>query len=145
MESKTAVETSHKRPFIIWVLCILLGSLVLMGWVRVQQAIQSWDLVASLVSQLFPVYLVISGTIWGLAALPAVAGLLFKFKRARTFTWGAAIFYPLSYWLEKAILVKSPTGSTNTVFDTGVTILWFVFVGISLYLPASQAYLKGEN
>lgn len=145
MKSKTAIDKRRKRPFILWVLCLLFIALAVLGWIRVQQAIQSWALEESLLGQFLPLYLTISGGLWGIAAIPATIGLFMRFQRARAITWGAALFYPLTYWLEKILLVKSPTGFTNWLFDVGVTILWLLLVGVVLYLPASQAYLKGEN
>ena len=132
-----------KRPLLILLLCVILAGLCIFGWIRFQQAIQEWSLEAALVSPLLPIYLTLSGAFWGLAGVPAIIGLWKPSRWALSVTWFVAIFYPLTFWLEKTLLLKSPTRLVNWQFDAGVTILWLLFVTLALHLPNNRRYLRG--
>ena len=145
MKVNSAINKKAKRPFIILALCLIFLVPIILGWIRVQQAIQNWNLAQSLVGSFLTGYTLVSGVLWGLIAIPAVVGLWLHTPWARWVAWVAAIFYLFTYWLEKIFLVKSPTQWTNWPFDAGITILLLFFVSLALYLPASQKYLEGEQ
>ncbi len=132
-----------KRPFLILLLCLVYAGWVVFGWIRVQQAVQNWSLETSLLGQFFPFYSVVSGVAWGLAGAPAIAGLWMRLKWARPAAWAAAIFYPLTFWVEKILVLQSPTKLTNWPFDAGVTMIWLLCVALALHLKSSREFLKG--
>lgn len=137
------INKKPKRPFLILLVCLVYAGLVVFGWVRVQQAVQNWSLETSLLGQFFPFYSVVSGAAWGLAGAPAIASLWLRLRWARPAAWTAAIFYPLTFWLEKVLVLQSPTKFTNWPFDAGVTIIWLLFVALALHLKSNREFLKG--
>jgi hypothetical protein len=136
-------DKKPKRPFLILLLCLVYAGLVVFGWIRVQQAVQNWSLEATLLGQFFPFYSVVSGAAWGLAGALAVAGLWMRLGWGMPAAWAAAIFYPLTFWLEKVLVLQSPTKLTNWPFEAGVTIAWLLFVALTLHLKSSREFLKG--
>jgi len=134
----------RRHPLVILFLCLIFAVLLASGWIRFHQAIQEWSLEAALVSPLLPYYSTFSGALWGLAGIPVIIGLWKPFRWAVLAAWVTAIFYPLTFWLEKIWLLKSPTRMVNWQFDAGVTILWFTFVALAVYLPGSLRYLRGN-
>ena len=133
-----------KHPFLILLLCLVYAGLVVFGWIRVQQAVRNWSLETDLLGQFFPFYSVISGAAWGLAGAPAMAALWMRLRWAGPAAWATAIFYPLTFWIEKVLVLQSPTKMTDWPFDAGVTIVWLVFVALALNLRSSRQYLKSR-
>ncbi len=135
-------QKKNKQPLILGVISLVFAGLVVFGWIRVQQAVQNWSLETNLLGQLFPYYSVISGAAWGLAGAPAMAALWMRLRWARPVAWAAAIFYPLTFWIEKVLVLQSPTKLTNWPFDAGVSIAWLLFVALGLNLNSSRKFLK---
>ena len=133
-----------KRPFLIVLLCLVFAAGVVFGWIRAEQAVQNWKLEADLVGSWMPIYSVTSGALWGLAGAPAIAGLWRRLWWARRAAWAAAFFYPLSFWLEKVLVLQSPERLTNWPFDAGATLFWLIFVALALRLKSSRQFLIGK-
>jgi hypothetical protein len=131
-----------KRPFILWVLILVFAGLAVFGWIRAEQAVQNWSLEAALLSQFLPIYSIISGTAWGLAGMLATAGLWLRLRWAVLAAWAAALFYPITFWLEKVLVLQSPTRLTNWPFEAGVSIFWLLFVALGLHLKSSREFIK---
>ena len=121
-----------KRPFRILLLCLIFAGLAVFGVIRVQQSLQTWTLSATLAGFYFPIYALVSGAFWSLAGIIGLVGLWTRQRWASTGAWGAAIFYPAAYWLEKIAVLKSPTRFTNWPFAAGVTVFWLLFVFVVL-------------
>ena len=131
-----------KRPFLVLLMCLVFAGLVVFGWIRVQQAAQNWSLEALLLGQSMPVYSVISGAAWGLAGAFPAAGLWMRLKWAVPAAWTAALFYTITFWLEKVLVLQSPTKLTNWPFDAGVTVIWLGLVALALHLKSSREFLN---
>jgi hypothetical protein len=130
---------SRRRPFFVSILAVIFVLLAAAGWLRFQQALSAWSLLASLGVWPGPLYLVLSGAAWGAPGLPAAWGLWLGRKWAARTAWIAAGFYPLSFWLDRLFIARGPGARTGEPFWLGVTLLWLVFV----WLVLRTRYLRG--
>ena len=130
------------RPFWLAILAVLFLLLVAAGWLRFAQAWQSWDLLVKIGVKPGPLYLLLGGAAWGLVGLLAAVGLWFGWRGVIGATWVAAVFYPLTYWLDHLLIAHAPEVLTAWPFALVVTVLWLGFVLINLNRPASRRFLK---
>ena len=59
--------------------------------------------------------------------------------------WVGAFFFPLAYWLEQFILVRSLIDWVNWPFMLGLSLLWLLLVILTLTLRSNRAYLAKEK
>jgi hypothetical protein len=124
---------------------VIFLALSLLGWVRLGQGLAGWSLQVELLGRPLAGYLVLSGLLWGLLGL-LVAGLLWRrSEMAIPAAWAGSIVYPLAYWLERFLLVRSPEEWTNWPFMLGATLLWLLLAGWTLVRRQTRAYLAKEE
>ena len=102
-----------------WVRLLIGGLLVmsLTGFVRCQQSIANWEWLRSLGMSPGPLYLAISGGLWGSISLAAGLGLWFKKEWAYSFTRAAVTVLILTGWLEKLLFSRTEDAWTNLPFS----------------------------
>jgi hypothetical protein len=130
------------RPFWLSVLAVLFLLLVAAGWLRFAEAWRFWDLLAKFAEKPGPLYLLLGGAAWGLAGLPAAIGLWFGWRWAIRVAWIAAVFYPLTYWLDRLLIDRAPQALTAWPFSLVVTLLWLGFVFINLRSRNAQRFCR---
>ncbi len=108
---------------------LLLG---VMGWLRVGQALPLWRILESLQVWPGPLYLVVSGAVWGLFGLVAAVVVWIGFRWARSFTIAAALLLALSYWFDRLFLVQSDAARANLPFALIMTVVLLVFTFATL-------------
>ena len=140
--NKQASPTSNviqHRPFLLSLISWSFIFIILTAWLRFFGAIVNSSFITSLgmVPEL-PVYLMLSGFIWGIIGLPAVWGLWRRRPWTLKAIWAAAIVYALSYWLERIFLWED---TKNWLFMLVVTIVWLLIIIWALKLTSSQRFL----
>lgn len=123
-----------------WLALFFLAGIVL-GWLRVGQAVENRVLLDTYAGWPLSLYLVISGGLWGAAGLPALWGLVFQPAGARRVVWAAVLFYPLSYWLDRLLVGRSEEARTAYPFMAAVTLAWLVFC----YFTLRDKKIRGER
>lgn len=68
-----------------------------------------------------PLYLAITGGLWGIAGILAAVWLLRGRLWSRLVGFSVVLFYVLTYWIDRLFFAQSPGVSTNTVFSLLVT------------------------
>ena len=138
-------ETSTPRPSLLKLLQSVFLGLSVLGWVRLGQALAGWNLQVELLGRPLVYYLVLSGLLWGLLGL-LVAGLLWRRSElAIPAAWAGSILFPLAFWLERFLLVRSPEDWSNWPFMLGLTLLWLLLAVVTLARRQTQAYLAKEE
>jgi hypothetical protein len=122
--NSTRYHKPPNRPFLLSTIRNILLGLSIIGWVRMSQAI---------------------GAIWGLCGLVVTVLLLRRSHRAIHAAWIGAIFYPLAFWLERFLLVRSPQDHLNWPFMLGLTLIWLAMVTITLQRRSTRVYLAKEK
>jgi hypothetical protein len=131
-----------RRPFLVTLLALIFLGLVVSGWVRLEQAIQHGALLVSFGGAGLPVYVGISGFIWGAIGLPVIWALWRRATWGYLGVWMGALAYPLLYWLDHFFASHSPVGLANWIFAAGMSIAWLLFVWFTISRPGMHAYLR---
>ncbi len=127
------------RPFLLSLVSWTFIFIILMAWLRFFGAISNSSFITLLgMRPELPIYLMLSGFIWGLIGLPVVWGLWRRRPWTLKAVWVAAIFYALSYWLERIFLWED---AQNWPFVLAVTIIWLLIIIWALKLSSSQRFL----
>ena len=130
-------DTRPKRPFSVTLLAIGVLTLAAAGFVRLGHAVTSWNDLINLSLSISPIYMVVTGLIFGLAGLPIGWGVWRGLSWAPRFTTGYIIFVLTYFWLNRIFFIRSETGLVNTPFAIGVTIL--ILPGMSWVLFRKRA------
>jgi len=124
-----------RRPLLLRILIWVILLWTILGWLRFAQVLAERTIIIERLSAGLYWYLLLSGAIWGLTGLPLLWGLLIRAEWARKLFWAAALFYSVSYWLERLILWQDAAGLSNWPFMLVLTAIW---LGLSVYFWRSD-------
>ncbi|NJN45143.1 MAG: hypothetical protein HC806_10800, partial [Anaerolineae bacterium] len=108
------VMTSPARPLSVTLLAIGVLTLVVAGWVRLDQAIALSDFLITL--SVSPIYLGITGLMIGITGLPSVWGLWRGLRWAPRYSITYLIAVIVFFWIDRQFLAKSAIVTVNTPF-----------------------------
>jgi hypothetical protein len=92
-----------------------------------------------------PLYLTLTGALWGVGALAAAWGLFSGRRWAPTFSrWGFAA-YALWYWADRLLLVRSDYSNQSLPASLAITVLLLVVGYWVLQVPKVQRYYREET
>ena len=123
-----------------WVLWLGFAYIAVTGWVRLAAAITGWYWLNFTKMNPGPLYLAITGGLWGLTALAALIWLVLRRPGYRLVGMSAALFFALTYWIDRLFISTHPGGTGNTPFAILLTLLLLAYVALVLRpLPALRA------
>jgi hypothetical protein len=131
------------RTFELWVLVLILLLGALEGFLRLQAAIYTWSVLVSFDIVPGPLYLAVSGAIWGLALLAAALGLFFRQLWAPGYTRVVVVVLALAYWADRLAFTRTADAQANWPFMAGVTALALAFVFSVLALDRQKRFFEG--
>jgi hypothetical protein len=105
----------RSRPFGVSVLAVLAAALAATYLARLAQTLLLWEQLGALLP-FSPLYLALSGLVWGLVGLALAPGVWFGAAWAPRFVRWAAPLFSAYYWLEYIILVEHAGRSPNWPF-----------------------------
>ncbi len=115
-----------------WFLWIGYAYLALSGWVRMAEAIGSWGWLQFAGLRPGPLYLAITGGLWGVTGLVALVWMVLRRPGYHLVGSGAALLFALTYWADR-LFVATPTGAGgNTIFAVLITLLGLAYVALML-------------
>ncbi len=124
-----------------WVLWIGFAYLTITGWVRMVAAIVDWYWLNLTKMSPGPLYLAISGGLWGLVGLVALFWIVLRRPAYRLVGAAAALFFALTYWIDRLFISTSPSG--NTPFAILLTFFLLLYVFLVLRpLPDRRALIS---
>ncbi|MBI9043159.1 MAG: hypothetical protein JEZ06_01665 [Anaerolineaceae bacterium] len=123
---------NRQRPFLENVLIIGLLGFSLLGWLRLYQIIQDWDLIFSFSMSVPSLYLAVGGGTWGLAFLTAGLALWLRWPRAERFTRFVVLFITSWYWIDRLFFTRSTASRSNLLFSILLSILGVLLTMIVL-------------
>jgi hypothetical protein len=102
----------------MWLLLLIIGFVLLSiyGWLRFQQSLALWDILRQIEMWPGPLYLAISGAVWGLTGLAAGLGLFFRRSWAANWARGSILFLAVWYWFDRQVLAQSEAARSNQIF-----------------------------
>jgi hypothetical protein len=130
------------RSFELLMLILVLLASALAGFLRLQAALYSFDVLTKLGLTPGPLYAAVSGGLWGLISLAAALGLFFRLSWAPPFTRIGVALMALAYWVDRLALTRSPDAQTNAPFAAILTgVLLFYAYGV-LSLERQKRFFK---
>ncbi len=131
------------RTFELWVLVLVILAGSLDGFLRTQAAIYSWKVLSEIGITPGPLYLAVSGAIWGIVLLVAALGLFFRQRWAPRFTRLSAVVLALAYWIDRLAFTRSADTQVNWPFMAGVTVFILAFTFSVLSLDRQKRFFEG--
>lgn len=132
-ERKRATPASRPRRTLGFILLVAgLGVFSLMGWLRLAQALERWQMLALLGVWPGPAYLAAGGALWGVAGLISGVALWLRLPHSFALARAAALVYALTYWLDRLWVVRSPAAHANRPFALLLTVAGLVFTFLIL-------------
>lgn len=112
--------------------------------VRVVTAITNWYWLDFARLTPGPLYLIISGALWTIAALIALIWILFRRPWHGLVAFGASLFIALLYWIDRLFISTYPNGTGNTPFAIFLTLflLAAVYQGLHPHLELRELRKK---
>ena len=118
----------RSRSFLFWLTVALFLWFSLIGWLRLQQSIVQWHWLQSIGISPGPIYIAISGGLWGIAGLVSAIALWLRLAWGRLTAQISAIFLATSYWADRLVLSRSGDNQSNVVFALIVSFVALGFV-----------------
>ena len=118
------------RPFSVTIIIWLVLIIAVSNLIRLARTICQWDFLLGLID-IHPVYLIITGLVWGIFGLVLVWGLVKAHRWSYSMVRWGAVLYIIYIWVDR-LFISSPTiRSTNNLFVSIVSMLvlaWVVWV-----------------
>jgi hypothetical protein len=129
---------SAPRPLSVTLLA--LGVLTIAGYnlIRFFQAVQLWDFLEKFPG-VTPLYLVLSGLVWGASGLALAWGLWRGRSWARRFTGIFALAYTLYYWIDR-LWISNPGLTANLPFSAGLNLALLSLTAWILTRPGARSF-----
>jgi hypothetical protein len=108
------------------------GLFSLNGWLRMIGSITHWDLLVLSNLSPGPVYLLLSGFLWGVVGLAALAWIARRRPYFRLVGLAAAGIFILTYWVDRLVVRNPETSLPNVLFAVLFTLLAVVYVLLAL-------------
>jgi hypothetical protein len=110
---------------IVYTFLLLLASIA--GWLRLQQAIVYWDKLITYKLDVPPLYLAVSGAVFGIVMLLAAIWLWYGLPYYRSLTTVAVASFSLWYWIDRLTLTRNDAAQVNWLFALFETLFFGVF------------------
>ncbi len=134
-----------RRPFLLSLLFWMHVFWAVLGWLRFAGALTERGLILERLTTGLHSYILLAGLISGLAALPALWGLLRSAPWTPRVITVTAVFYPAIYWFERLCLWADPSTQRNWPFMLLLTMIWLGLVFWALSSKKSQHYFGRED
>jgi hypothetical protein len=126
------VKKKVGRKRVSWTLLAGYAVLSAYGWIRLVASINDWywlDTIAGI--RPGPLYLVITGGLWGLIGLAALVWVFLALPRYREAGTAAALLFALTYWIDRLFITQYGKDS-NLWFAVGFTVICLGYTALVL-------------
>lgn len=123
------------KPWVDWLVVILLVGGGLLGGLRLRDALSGWNVLAAYLPHEMLVYLAVGGGLWLAAGLAAACAYFFNLKWG---SWAAGIVllgFTVCFWLERLLLMQR----ADSYVSTPVAVLISLMALGSAYLAVALA------
>jgi hypothetical protein len=118
-----------RRPFLLWLVCLLFLVGALTQLLKAIEAITSWNVLFAVQYQPGPIYPLFFGVFFSLLFLASSVLLWLRLRWAPGFGASTALLFSTWYWLDKFVIAVNPQPITGEVFNL---IVYFVILGLIL-------------
>jgi len=139
-------ENTHRlnRPRTITIICSLFLLFGLFNILKLSQVILQWKTLISLQISISPLYLVISGFIWGISGLFISWSLWVGKSWARKPALGIILLYTFTFWIDLIWIAEPAVLQTHWIINLILTVIGLPAAYLSLYSRSSQDYFNGN-
>lgn len=118
--SASSRQVGFRRAWIAWGMLLIFSAA---GWMRAVDAWTDWSWLSLAGTQPGPLYLILSGALWGVTGLAAGLWLLLRLKYSRPAALIAAFLLALTFWLDRIFFSHAPGSGGNTPFALLATLV----------------------
>jgi hypothetical protein len=138
-------EKECKRPRSITILSEMIFLFSCLYLTRLVMTISQWDFLSHTLLKPSPIYLVISGLVFGMIGFPLAVSIW----RGSSWAWRTVrLVIPIYlgyYWLERIILSSLTLWSLNWLFIFGVTVIVLLWTCWTISRPDNKAYFREKK
>jgi hypothetical protein len=132
VEPQPAVRSQiNKRPLSVTLLALIVLIITVINLLRLGLSIRYWSFLSSR-SGISPLYLALTGLIWGAAGLSLLWGLWKAKKWAPKLMHAVGLTYALYYWLDHIYLMDRPVSGVSHAFRAVLPINWQFSAGLTV-------------
>jgi len=152
--SPSPTSTRSPRPASVTILALGVLIIAVLNLTRCGLALRYWDYLDAL-TNVSPLYLALSGLVWGLVGLPQAWGLLRGKLWAPPLMRAVALTYAMYYWLDQVFLQDHPIAGAeggarlllpgNWPFSAGLTFLLLAYTVWTLQRRAAKEFFGEIN
>lgn len=140
-KSGGAIIVRRKRPFSVTLLTLLVLTITILHWIRFFMALSWWDFLETL-PRVSPLFLTLTGFIWGVAGLPLIWGLWLGLRWAPQAAIMVSLLYSTYYWIDRIFVANFAVDRGRWPFLAGMTLLLLVFVLLTLTRSDSRYFFQ---
>jgi uncharacterized membrane protein YidH (DUF202 family) len=125
----TSNSSPKSRSAVLIILSLVAFFISVFGWLRFVEGISGWMFLQEIGPAVLPLYLLISGLIWGITGIVAAFGIWFHRRWALILLACGVGIFTLWYWLDRIILSANPDANSNWIFSlvmTGGILAYFI-------------------
>ena len=138
-------DRQRRRPRSVTFLAIGVLSLTGVFITRFVQTVTQWDFLSALPLSVSPLYLAVTGFVFGGVGLAISFGLWFGKRYARRGLQIALPVFVVYDWIDLIFLVESPGGRANIPFRLGITIVLAVIIFWILSRQGAKTFFGEVN
>jgi H+/Cl- antiporter ClcA len=139
-----SARNRSRRPFVVTLLSGLVLILAGINLVRTIQALSAWDFLDE-VLPFSPLYLVVTGLIWGLAGVVTAWWLWRGLQGAHWFTLVFLLLYSLYYWMDRVLMPGYAGRNNNWPFVAGSNLLLLVWSVWTFIRPKVRNFFEATD
>lgn len=132
------------RPVAVTIIALAVLYVSATGLLRSVQSVLNWNFLAGII-QISPLYLAISGMVWGLAGLWLAWGLWRGMAWSRWFSMVYFLAYLFYFWLDRILIPGSDLRNNNWMFNIGLQLLCLVLLIWTMNRKKSREYFGVAN
>ncbi len=133
----------HRRPFLLWLLCLVFLGVAFIYLLQIVQTIQSWNVLLAVQYRPGPWYPLFQGVLFLLAFLCSAGLLWLRINWAPTFAALTTAFTFVWYWLDRLVLTHVPQPIAKFLFALVLFLILFILMIASLW--AIQPFMRSES
>lgn len=127
-------EVTPRRGYSFWMKVVLFsyGLVSIAGWVRMIGTLVNWNWLIFAGVWPGPLYLAVTGGLWGVAGMVAVIWLWMRREWTRKAAFGVALFLAVIFWADRLMVAPLHPYGNNNMFAAIMTLLGLLFAWVVL-------------
>lgn len=134
-----------KRPWLVLLLLVISLIFTASAVMRVWNGVQYWGFLDDLPMSVSPLYLVVTGSVWGIFGILAAIWVWWGQSRASQLVTTGALVYSLQFWLEQLFVMTNPLRRVNWPFLAVLTVVSLLIVFLSFRHSQVRKFYGGRH